>query len=717
MNAIALVDRNLQAVQPPAPDRNYGSDLLRILVRRKLVIIATVVVMTGAAALFAFLWPPTYRATSSLIIASSADETRSPAGTAGLASLDDRLIDSQVELLGDRPLLRRVVEDLKLFNDSEFGASAKATGSLRPAETATEKAVDVLRRKFVARRELRSAVITITAQTHSPQMSADIANAIATTHIEMQRNETLAANRAAIARLQPRIAAVQAQAIDADRAIATYRRQNNMAGVADGSDGSGLSQLSGVLADARSGRSTAVARAGGGAPMVVGAASPLLADLQRQAAETAKRIAELSTVYDDGYPELAGARAQLQEINARLAAETARSNAALKAEAAIAQARESQIVGDINRIRSQSFQDRAASVKLADLERLAAAANAQHVALLTEIKRLEVETGNAKVPARVLSRALVPAVAHFPKRQQTIVVAFAASLVIGILLALAIEQLYESRIRTAAQVERVSGVPTLGMLPVVTDAAAAAVHDRLVDRPRSLFSESARALYLNLRQRLPDNRSHVVLVTSPLPGEGKSTVAMCLATAAMTLRQTVVIIDFDLRRPQANGISAHIVGKADLADYLEGGASLADILTCPAEMPRLGVIGSSRPAVDPTGLLASPRLAELFFELRKHFQFIVVNTPPILAVRDAKTLAAMADATLLVVRWGETSAEALRTAAITFDAPFIGAVINRVDIRKHARAAFGDAMQHYGDCVGYYVETPSIEARPSRRAA
>jgi uncharacterized protein involved in exopolysaccharide biosynthesis/Mrp family chromosome partitioning ATPase len=696
-----------------ATARHHGDSLLRVLMRRRWIILATVILMTGAAALFAFLWPPTYRATSSLIISSPAEDARLPAGTGGLASLDERLIESQVELLNGRPVLRGVVEKLHLYNDPEFGAPEGGAALGPPTEARIEKAVDVLRKKIIARQIDRSAIIAITAQTHSPDLSADIANAMAVEHVALQRTTAAAAKQQAIDRVSANLVSLQAQTIEADRAVSQYRRENNMLGVADGSDVGDISLLSGALAEARIGRSTAAARAEGGTPMVVGAPSPLLAELQRQAADVGKRIAEMSTIYDDGYPALAGLKAQLKDINARIDGEIARANAALRAEAAIAATREQQIAGDIDRMRRESFQKRSASVKLLDLERIAAAANAQYVATLNTLQLLEAEASNARVPARVEAQAFAPKAAHFPKRRETIVVAFAGSWFIGILLALAIEQLRDNRIRTAAQIDRLLGVPTLGMLPTTADAST--VHRLLIRHPRSVLSEAARSLYLNVGQQLPDTRSRILLVTSPLPGEGKSTVAMSIATAAMTLRTNVVLVDFDLRHPQLIADSPAAADKPDLVDFLDGEASSADIISWVPEMDGLAVLGARRPAVDPAALLASPRLAELFADLRRRFQFIVINTPPILAVRDARTLAAMADGTLLVVRWGETRYDTVRSAAQAFGGPFVGAAINRVDYERHAKAAFGDAIQHYSACSGYYLEGPPTPAEKAIR--
>ena len=689
----------------------YGGDLLRILKRRKMVILATVVIVTGLAALFAMLWPATYRATSSLIIATSAADPRLPVGSAPLASLDDRLIDSQVELLGDRPLLRKVAKDLELYDEKAFGGPLAKNASPAATNAAIERAVDALRSRIGVHRVDRSAVIAVTAEAPSAELAAKIANKIAADHIVLQKREALGSKRSRIEALGPRVEAMRQQAIAADRDVATYRLRNNILGTIEGSDSAEIGRLSGTLAEARSSRSAAEARAFGGTMSIGPSVSPLLGDLQRQAAEVGKRVADLSTTYGSGYPELISAEAQLQDINRRIATETARAGEQLQAEAMVNRVREGQISSDLGSLRARSAGQRAASVRLYDLERTSAAANAQYVALLAEQKQLEGDSENAAVPAKVLGRAVAPSSASFPRRSEIVAVAFIGSLLLGLVLAVVVEQVMDNRVRTAEQVDRWLGIPTLGMVPKVSRKSGALPHLSLTQRPRSVFSEGVRSLYLDLRQKLPAAGPHVVVVTSPLPGEGKTTIALSLATAAAVLWRSSVIVDFDLRRPGLLPNAGPRPEGPDLADYLRGTAELDEILMTDDGAPKISLIAMHGPDEDPAALLASPRVAILIEALRERFQFIVINAPPILAVRDAKTLASLADATLLVLRWNKTRTDAVRAAARAFGAPFMGAVINQIDFERHADAAFGDAVQHHYACQGYYLEEGPEETR------
>lgn len=710
--AYALTDTSPQQL-PADSDRQYGGDFLRIMVRQKKIILATVALITGAAILFALLWPSTYRASSSLLITTSASDPRLPAGSAPLASLDDRLIDSQVELLGDRPLIRKVVTDLDLPGLPEFGGPITRATTPEEAASATERAVDILALKTGAQRVERSAIIAITAEARSPELAAKIANKMAATHILLQRREAEASKQALVETLEPRVKSLREQAIAADRAVASYRRENNLLAAPE-SDIGELGRLSSSLSEARSSRSAAVARADSGA-RTAATSSPLLVDLQHQAADLGKRVADLSTTYGQGYPELVSAQAQLQDVNRRMAAETARVAEQLQAEAMVNRVREGQIYSDLGSLRARSFGQSAANVRLADLERTAAATNAQYVALLAQLKQLDAESGSVTVPARLLGRAVAPTSAAFPKRAEIIAIAFMGSLLLGLILAIVAEQMSEGHIRTAEQVDRLLGIPTLGMLPKVDESIGPLPHRSLVERPRSVFAEAVRSLYLDVREKLPGTASLVVVVTSPLPGEGKSTVALSLASAAAGLWRTAVVIDFDMRRPGLLPRHGEHLEGPDLASYLRGTAELDEILVTDERAPKITLVGMNRADDDPASLLASPRMATLMEELRMRFQVVIVNAPPILAVRDAKTLATFADATLLVLRWDKTRTDAVRAAARAFDGEFIGAVINQVDFPRHAEAAFGDAVQHHYVCQGYYLEEAVVPE--SRRAA
>lgn len=705
----SLPKARLASAVPPA-DPEFGADLLRIFRRRKYIILATILVLTTMAAAFALLWPPVYKATATLVVMTGGVESRAGTDLPLSAAQDESQIANQVQLLANRFLAKQVVNDLGLYDDREFisaaGPAKLLTRSQRQA--LIESATDNLRKNVSIRRVGRTSIILIAVASRSPAKAARIADKFGSAHIKLQLAEKAQSTVNAAALLAPQVAVLRQEVIASDKAVADYARKHNIVG-AGTDDLAQIGQVYGALADARSSRYEATARSGSAAaggidgPSIPAGSSPLLNDLRRQGSEHGKRIAELSVLYGAGYPELANTRAQLDDVNRRLAAETARLGRELRAEVAITASREGRIRGDLAGLRSQGFAQRAAAVEMMDLQRTADANRELYAARLARLKQLGGETGIVQVPIKFLARAIEPEQPAFPRAKEIIGVALIGSFILGLILAYAVELLIETRVRTADQIDRLIGVPTLGLVPDLGETGNSPPHRLLAAEPSSAYAEAVRSLYLDLSQQLPAGRTNVVLITSPLPGEGKTTVALSLAAAAAASWRKTVVVDLDLRRPSLLD-AAGLDHKRDLLAFLDGDASFSDILVADPVVKNLWIAGVGRVATDPAALLASPKMQQLMDKLRGNFDLVVINTAPILAVTDAKVLARMANATLLVVRWGKSRNAAVRAAAKVFGAPWTGAVINRVDFRRHASAAFGDAVQHHYECSSYHGE-------------
>lgn len=688
-------------------EAQYGGELLRIFWRQRLIVLATVVLITTLAAAYAFYAQPLYKATASLLISTDGPNLQSSTA-ASSAAPDELLVSSQAALLDSATVARQVANSLALFDDLEFNEAALANGGL-PADNITlDNTVTALQKKVEIRRLGRSAIITVTATSTSAEKAARIANKFLAEHIALQRVERTAANRAAAVQLRPQVERLRQRVIATDRAVAAYRRSNNIVGSVDVPDLSQLARLAGSLADARSSGTEAAARADAAAPArngvaALSATSVLLNDLRRQSAELGKRVAELSAYYGPGYPELVNAQAQLASVDRRAAEEATRVARELRTEVAIGRAREGQISNDLSRLRGGALSDQTAAVRLLDLNREAEASKVIYVDLLARLNQIEGQGQLFRVPARPLARASAPTEPSFPLRKEIVGVAALGSFVLGLLLAFAFEQLLGRRVRTSAQVEELLQLGTLGMIPR-RKGGGDKLYRALAESPASVFSEATRSLYLEVANLMPRIGSHVVVLTSPLPGEGKTTIALSLGAAAAVHGRRTVVIDFDLRHSGLLEIVDAPPQVADLVAFLEGKASIDDIVIPEGSVRNLFIIGVNRSPADAGSLLSTPRVARLLAILRERFDYVVINAPPLLAVRDAKTLAVHANATLLVLHWCKTNIDAALAAARYFGRPFDGAVINQIDFSKHAREQHGDTIQHHVACSSYYFD-------------
>jgi Mrp family chromosome partitioning ATPase len=236
--------------------------------------------------------------------------------------------------------------------------------------------------------------------------------------------------------------------------------------------------------------------------------------------------------------------------------------------------------------------------------------------------------------------------------------------------------------------------------------------------PQSLFAEVARQLAAEVQHNGPDSGAQSVLITSPLPGDGKSTVALSLVAAAAALGRRAVLVDLDLRKPDVLQKLQYSLYTPDLVDYLTGTADVHKML--PAPQPHSAreietyppvVLSTREPVRDPASLMRVGKLQSMFDALREQFDLIVINAPATLAVRDARTMTDVADTTLMVVRWGSTTIEQMRASNQLLHGRIDGVVFNRVDYAEHARRGYGDAVEFYRDSASYY-SGPVPQRRP-----
>jgi capsular exopolysaccharide synthesis family protein len=274
-------------------------------------------------------------------------------------------------------------------------------------------------------------------------------------------------------------------------------------------------------------------------------------------------------------------------------------------------------------------------------------------------------------------------------------VGFTASLVLGSVLALLLEQL-DNRVRTGRQLEHLLQVPSFGLVPKVTDLKRGErLHAYLLRRPRSAYAEGVRALYTRIHMAAVDRPSTVILVTSSLPGEGKTSLAISLAVFAAQLQRKVLLIGLDLRRPRLSR-QFDLRPASGVVEMVAGGALLADVVR-KDEQTGVDVLAGAQTHGNLTAVLTSRHLGMALRQARRCYDLVIIDTPPVLAVSDAKALVPQTDAVAFVVRWRKTKRDAAQAGLKELrdvGANVVGAVLNQVDMRRHASYSYGDG-EHY----------------------
>lgn len=580
-------------------------------------------------------------------------------------------------------------------------------------EHMADLAADRLRARISAEQIGRSNVIVVQVTSRDNGKAKTIVNRAAELFLEHQLESRRTTTAQAVEWLNGRVAELHKQVLEAERAAAAYQASRKLpSNRSEDPTAAQIDRLNTQLAVARSDRVEAearyerlrsVLRSGGGsddgAKIVT---SPLLADLRAQEASLRRKLAELSTRYGARHPEMINAAAELEALRSRLGEEVERILADLANQVSVTRARESELAQTIAALREQTLKQGTITVELKDLERDAETRRQLYTAFLGRLREITDQQMIEHPGASVGSFATKPQEPSFPKPKRVISVALVGSLAFGLMLAFLVEGL-DIRVRTAEQLARLAGLPTLAMIP--KRSGGRPVHHRLIDRPRSAFSEALRNVHLELRLLGMGRAPQVLVVTSALPGEGKTTVSLGLAAAAASAGHRTALVDLDLHRPSLAGALGRQPEGPDLIQFLSGACGLDEVAVADERLPSLSTFAVAKSPADPRALVASPRMSDLLLQLRQRFDFVVLDTPPLLPVRDAKILAGLADAVLLVVRWGETKEDAVQSAVEVLGLPrkqLIGAVLNRVCLKSHAKASFGDSGQYYGQYRKYY---------------
>jgi receptor protein-tyrosine kinase len=311
-------------------------------------------------------------------------------------------------------------------------------------------------------------------------------------------------------------------------------------------------------------------------------------------------------------------------------------------------------------------------------------------------KELETPENGAAPYARVVieQRASIPDSPATPKKTRNIALGLAIGVLLGVGLAL-LRHYLDNTVKDQQTLEQITGVGLVGSIPLDKERRKKAAIS--FEGNKSGIAEAFRKLRTNLQFLAVDNPPRVIVVTSSLPNEGKSTTAINIALALAEAEHNVLLVDGDMRRAML-GKYLNVVGSVGLSTVLSGGASLSEVLQ-KTNFPRLTVLTSGAIPPNPSELLGSMVAKKVLAEMRAQFDYVIVDSSPLLAVTDAAILAANSDGVLIMARFGESKRQQLAHAVGILEdvgAPLLGAVLTMTPARGDGSYSYRYSY-YYGD--------------------
>jgi len=719
-------------------------DYWPIVLRHKWTILSAMLVALLVGTVVSFSTTPVYEAVGRVVInregADTAGLKNSDAG--GSDSYDDYMVamDTQTHVLQSDAIAKLVIRRLNLDSDPTFAGKGAAPASSTPAAAQAEsREIEPHREaglvaKFHGALQIssipRTRLLEIRFSSPDPNLAAKAVNSLIDTYIEQNYKTRLDATTRTSDWLAQQLSELQMKVEESQEKLVRYQKEHGILGIDEKQNiiTSKLDELNKELTAAEGDRmqkESVYRLASSGEPDLLSSGDPSspLVKLRSQEEDLHRQLAQASVHFQPTYPKVEELNQQLDAVQADIKAEIKRLATKYEKDYQAALGREKLLRASLENQKAEENQLNESAIEYSLLKRDVESNRQLYECLLQKLKEAGVLTGLRSSNVRIVDPASAPTAPSTPNLPRNLLM----SLVVGLAGGLALAFILESRdnaVHSLEQVRMITALPSLAVipfsshprgrslsmpqtrrLPQTTTALASAT------RPKSEIAEAYRALRTSILLSKTGRSAKILMVTSALPQEGKTTTSVNLSIVLAQQGARVLLIEADMRRASISkifhfksdiGLST-ILGPKTIPKPEEAIHSVADV-------PNLRVLPGGPVALHPSEMLASPRMRDLIQYLEPEFDHIIIDTPPVLSVTDAALLSALADSTLLVIRAGMTSRAALRRAHDVLahvDARIMGVILNAADFTE-------PDLYYYGNRYGSYYHDSAPDKTTQR---
>lgn len=719
----------------PGREHSFG-DYWRILQKRKWAVIVTVIVVLVVTALINLRTTPIYDATTRILISPQMSSPLNFKENNNVSQATDdqqRDIDTKVKILQSDTTAELVIHRLNLDALPEFAgpAQTQSSGGIAVSESPAqdssrqEQLIHRLQGSLRVQQVPDTSLIEIRYSDSSSSLAAEIANAIAATFIEQNVKSRYDSTIQAADWLSKQLADLQIKMESSQAKLVQYQKEHNIVGTDDLQNltmeklNALNKELTGAQAD-RIQKESLYQIASGGNPDTLSEVlqDPILTGLRQKQTELQAQYALLSTQFGPGYPKVLEIKNQLDQVDKDYHEQIQNSVNRIKNDYQAAVNRENMLQAALAQQTSLADQLNESAIEYKVLKQEADSNRQLYDGLLQQLKEASLAAGLDSSNIRVVDRARVPLHPASPNIPRSMEFALLIGLVGGVAIAFGLEAV-DTTVRTPDQAESISGLPTLGVIPLqpafdglVPSIAKAHLLKKVPGNstgprplisylePQSEIAEAYRALRTSILLSSASHPPRSILVTSSVPQDGKTMTCLNIAIVLAQQGKRVLLLDADMRRPNIHKAFG-LKGQVGLSNVLTGGAKLNDAVQATIQ-PNLVVVPAGPIPPHPAELLSSSLMEDLLKKWRDEYDHVIIDSPPVISVTDPVLLSVQTDAVLLIVRSGQTTAAHVRRTRNllqSVNAGLLGIVVNAADLTSpdYYYYYYGSKYRHYAE--------------------
>jgi capsular exopolysaccharide synthesis family protein len=699
--------------------------LLAVLRRWKLIAVTTVSALVATYGVMRLV-PPVYKSTAEILvydpqrqIDSAIQKPISPF----VDALSYDAMSTEINVLKSKSVLLRVASELHLDEDPDLQAASLILELLKraglfglvrifsddrpPEPTKAEKldrAADVLLASVEAWSD--AYIIFISVSAHNPVLAQGLSETIAKDYLASQREARQEALQHVAGWLKGRVDELRSRVLGTEASIEELKAQSGIPSVdSDALREQQIAAFNKQLITAREQIEDQRSRLEQARRIIDGngdiqsipelTASSTLTKLRQQETELSSRLQDLQAKLGDRHVEVIAAHAALATIEKQISAEAGHILGNMQNSYDIALRQEQSIEARLQGL--TSLVNSKAYTKLQQLRRVADADRSLYESYLSQYNDISERRTLQDASARIISPATLPKSPSSSRRKMFYGAGAMLGFGSGILIALLLE-LLRPGVQTGAEIEKSFGLPVVGVIPGIWDKKhrgdpRGRLLNTMISEPLSQLSQAVNTMRIGLE--LSSARSKVILVTSAIPNEGKSTTAMLLAASSSRSGKRAILVDTDLHQHSASA-PTETMRLPGLAELLQGKTTISEVITRDP-VTKTYVISAGSAVSNAADCLLSERMRDLIAVLRDEFDYVVIDAPPLLPVLDSLVLATIADKVLMVVAWDHTPRASISEAFKILQPEahrVAGIVLNKVDLTK--MSDYGYTRYRYG---------------------